>query len=258
MVLMMTVSVQELKERAMKVIIESDFRAHQESTLDRWVATFLHVNHAEHGLEHLHACRIMKLVLATIAQGDFKIKTSESEDFHAPFPELTITDYISHASRIIFDLTELSDEHREILKAIISTKLLTPRTSTHCLEVNEQGFLRELKSKRHGAIEFGKNFLHWLGDWTGANSMVEGIFLQGPALTDFGINIQMGGFGQSNLSGGQSDFGLDGHIFVYKDSGFDALLIGLEQSAPMLHSRAELPSRDDNTVGLSGTHSGFL
>jgi hypothetical protein len=85
--------------------------------------------------------------------------------------------------------------------------------------------------------------------------MVEGTRFAGPPLTDFGINILMGGFGQSNLSGGQSEFGLDGHIFVYKDSGFDALLIGLEQSAPMLHSRAELPSIDDNTVGLSGTHS---
>jgi len=60
------------------------------------------------------ACTTTKLTLACVAKGDFKTSSSLLKDktLRAPNNTFTISDYLSHASRLIFDYKGLSADHK--------------------------------------------------------------------------------------------------------------------------------------------------
>lgn len=250
----MSFSVHELKQAARLRIIQSSFEQDQKFTLNRWVDTFIYDDHSPHRVEHQNACVIIKFLLAAIALGDFQIKTDK--EYHAPTTQLQLSDYISHSSRVIIDLQSLTNpNYIATLFQIINLNALKARASTHCLEKNEKGYFVENKSKSHGGFEALKGVVHDVGEHWGINALVKGTILQGPPRTDFGINIQMGGFGRPNLSEGESKFGFDGHILMHLSPDSKGLLIGLEQSSPLSSPKNTKMVEDDNSYGLSGAHS---
>ena len=85
--------------------------------MQRWLNTFKKGNQnlatpTENEIKNKQACIIMQLVLEAIATADFTIKTTANGEFHPPSAHLQLTDYISHGSRVIFDMSNLSEEHK--------------------------------------------------------------------------------------------------------------------------------------------------
>src|SRR5580704_7903726 len=77
----------------------------QREVATQWAKTFIH-----HNLPNDIATNMTQLIMACVAQGDFKTGAylSRSNELQAPSDQLTIADYLSHASRIIINYNSLS------------------------------------------------------------------------------------------------------------------------------------------------------
>lgn len=153
----------------------------QVNVAQQWANTFIHNSKDD------HAVNMTQLLLACLACGDFGVRSylSKSSELQAPSTQLSIVDYVSHASRVILDYQELSEANRkELLKffpAPGGDNKVFARSATH--NVYRSG---------EGEIVEGKGFL--LGVIGQLPEMIK-------SALDFGINIAMGGNGQKNFYG---------------------------------------------------------
>ncbi|MCL9682618.1 hypothetical protein [Legionella maioricensis] len=183
----------------------------QHNVATQWAKTFIH-NPID------LATGMTQLVMACVARGDFKTRSylSGSSELQDPSDQLTIADYLSHASRIIIDYNSLSEENAQELLSFFpeasGTNKVFARSATHNVnQVNDK-------------VVEGKG-------------VVIGLLGQLPSIVkkplDFGINIAMGGAGQDNFYGKKiSDNGFSGHFYYHRNTEHKLLLAGLEQSAP--------------------------
>ncbi|MCW8400597.1 LepB GTPase-activating domain-containing protein [Legionella sp. PATHC038] len=165
------------------------------------------------------AVNMTQLLLACLACGDFKTRSylSKSSKLQAPSDQLTIADYVSHASRIILDYQELNGSNRKELldyfPAPDSQNTVFSRSATH-----------NVTRGIDGSVVEGKGVLL-------------GIMGQLPVMIktplDFGINIAMGGMGKTNFYGKKiANNGCSGHFYFHRNDNHSLLLLGLEQTAP--------------------------
>ncbi|HHF7368084.1 TPA: LepB GTPase-activating domain-containing protein [Legionella bozemanae] len=185
----------------------------QVNVAQQWANTFIHNSKDD------HAVNMTQLLLACLACGDFGVRSylSKSSELQAPSTQLSIVDYVSHASRVILDYQELSEANRkELLKffpAPGGDNKVFARSATH--NVYRSG---------EGEIVEGKGFL--LGVIGQLPEMIK-------SALDFGINIAMGGNGQKNFYGKKiSTNGYSGHFYFHRNDRDNLLMLGLEQSAP--------------------------
>ncbi len=197
---------QSIKEKILACSIEED----QQTVAGQWLKTFEYS-------ENNAGLSMARFVLACIAEGDFKVRPFLSQNLEAPNEVLTIIDYLSHASRIILDYQDLSGAHKEALLSFFPKPMpgnnIYSRSATHAVS-REGGTIREHKDIKLGIIGFL------------------------PALVreerDFGINIAMGGEGQTNFIGQKiTANGYSGHIYLHYQKEDSLLMFGLEQSAPL-------------------------
>jgi hypothetical protein len=194
-------------------IVASSIEQDQQTVASQWANTFLHNDSNDVGTQ------IMQLLSACVAAGDFKTRSafSSSVQLQAPNDQLTIADYLSHASRIILDYQGLSETHRKELLGYFpdpedKKNTVFSRSATHNVYRNNE------------TIVEGKG-------------LIIGFLGQLPTLLktprDFGVNIAMGGEGQQNFYGKTiSDNGFSGHVYFHKNDTDNLLMVGLEQSAP--------------------------
>ncbi|WP_241972266.1 LepB GTPase-activating domain-containing protein [Legionella cherrii] len=165
------------------------------------------------------AINMTQFLLACLACGDFKTRSylSKSSNLQAPSDQLTIADYVSHASRVILDYQELNGTNRKELlnyfPAPGSENTVFSRSATHNVTRGIDGTVIE-----------GKGVLL-------------GIMGQLPVMIktplDFGINIAMGGMGKTNFYGKKiANNGCSGHFYFHRNDNQSLLLLGLEQTAP--------------------------
>ncbi|CAM2950990.1 LepB protein [Legionella steigerwaltii] len=185
----------------------------QVTVANQWADTFIYNSKDD------IAANMSQLLLACLACGDFKTRTylSRSSELQAPSDQLTIADYLSHASRIVLDYQELTETNRKELLNYFPTpgvkNTVFSRSATHNVSRNIKGTVIE-----------GKGVLLGLAG-------------QLPSLIktpqDFGINIAMGGMGKTNFYGNKiSDNGCSGHLYFHRNDSDNLLLFGLEQTAP--------------------------
>lgn len=191
-------------------IIERTIQEDQTAVATQWLDTF------KHNAKDNAATQIAKLMVASIAQGDFKTKsTLASPDLSAPPNTLSVIDYVSHASRIVIDYKNLNPEHLKEFLAFFpqaGQKGVFARSATHAV-VREGAKITELK-----------------GFMLGVTGQLPS-FVKTPY--DFGVNIAMGGEGQVNSIGNTiSDNGFSGHVYFHHYAPDSLLMLGLEQSAP--------------------------
>ncbi len=190
-------------------IVKCSIEEDQLNVATQWAKTFVH-NPMD------LANNMAQLVMACVAMGDFKTRSymSNSSELQPPSDQLTIADYLSHASRIIIDYNSLSKGNAQELLSFFpeSGDRVCARSATHNVnQVNEK-------------VVEGKGVLIGL---TGQLPSV----IKKPR--DFGINIAMGGAGQDNFYGKKiSANGFSGHFYYHRNAEHQLLLAGLEQSAP--------------------------
>ncbi len=163
------------------------------------------------------ATNIAKLLLACVAQGDFKTSSALTKDegLTNPSDTLTAVDYLSHASRVVIDYKGLSEEN---LKEFLS---IFPNAG-------EGGVFS--RSATHGVVRNGDKVKELKG-------FMLGLVGQLPELVkyayDFGVNIAMGGEGQENYVGKKvTKNGFSGHMYFHHYFPDQLMMVGLEQSAP--------------------------
>lgn len=266
--------IQELKQAARKAIVEHDIDQDQTAIIDRWAKTFIYSTPEDKTNEE--AINMVMLSMAVVAKGDFYINIGGANaTFIPPSDVLFIADYFSHASRVMIDMIDLSSDNRDFFLTKFAKEKLNPRGSTHFTR-RKNGELIERKGLKHGAIETFKTVVHAIGEKTRIGPMARKVGIQGPDVTDFGIDIMMGGMHQENLSGGISSAGRDGHLLIYMGES-DSIMVGLEQTKPPLSAHDVSHAIDavfstgstsavsdasshadadvDNTSGLSDHHS---
>ncbi|CAM4437213.1 MAG: hypothetical protein LEGION0403_FIIPPAGN_00021 [Legionella sp.] len=193
-------------------IVASTIEQDQQTVASQWANTFLHNNPNDLGTQ------IMQLLSACVAAGNFKTRPafSSSKELQAPNDQLTIADYLSHASRIIIDYQGLSETHR--------TELLSYFPAPDSIN---SVFSR---SATHNVFRKGETI-------TEGKGIIIGLLGQLPQLLntprDFGVNIAMGGEGKQNFYDKTiSTNGFSGHVYFHKNDYDNLLMVGLEQSAP--------------------------
>jgi hypothetical protein len=196
---------------AKATIIGNSIRQDQAAVAQQWFKTFKH-NSADDP-----ATNMAKLMLACVAYGDFKTSSSllKSKELGQPNRVLSSIDYLSHASRIIFDYKNLSQQHqKEFLDYFpkAGERGVVSRCATHAA-VRNGDKIKELKGFLYGLI--GQ-----------IPSYIKNAY-------DFGINIAMGGEGQTNyINKNISKNGFSGHMYFHHYSPDQIIMAGLEQSAP--------------------------
>ncbi len=192
-------------------IIERSIEEDQKAIAYQWLSTFKH-----NELDNAANC-IAKLMLACVAKGEFKTRSSllSTNELSNPTDTLSVVDYLSHASRIILDYQGLSKEHKEELLAFFpqaGEHGVVSRSATHAV-IREDNKINELKGFMFGFVGQLRPFVK--------------------KPYDFGINIAMGGEGQINLIGKTiSANGFSGHMYFHHYAPHELLMLGLEQSAP--------------------------
>lgn len=200
-----------IKSKILSRSIDDD----QKAVVEQWANTF------KHNPKDDVAINMAKLAFAMVAAGDFKTRSSMAQtlDLIRPSKGLTTTDYLSHASRIIIDYVGLSPAHQTELSTYFPAPTLENkvvcRAATHAV----------VRSGPHTAKEFkGVNL--------GVISQLP-TFIKTPC--DFGINIAMGGAGQINLYEKTiAANGFSGHLYFHHNKAEQLLMLGLEQSAPIV------------------------
>lgn len=185
----------------------------QKAVAEQWANTF------KHSQTDKRAVQMAQLMGACIARGEFRVRDylSKSNALAAPSDQLTIIDYLSHASRIIFDYQGLSFTNRQQFLSFFplpeDASEVVCRSATHGADRNPSHEVVELKG------------------------LLLGLAGQLPAYLktarDFGINIAMGGEGQRNAN--QKTIaanGYSGHLYFHRYDEKQLLMAGLEQSAP--------------------------
>lgn len=190
-------------------IVTSSIDTDKSTVAWQWAKTFAYNDNDD------IATQMMKLVMASIACGDFKTRSSLLEDsaFTDPNAVLTVADYLSHASRIIIDYQHLSAANKaEFLAFFPQIAPVIARSATHAVE-RKDGVIKELK-----------------GFMLGVNGQLPAYIRNS---RDFGVNIAMGGQGQTNFVGQTiSANGYSGHVYFHFNSADKLILVGLEQTAP--------------------------
>ncbi|WP_454780412.1 LepB GTPase-activating domain-containing protein [Legionella sp. WA2022007384] len=197
----------EKKFDILSCTIEQD----QVAVAQQWVKTFIY------NPKNDIAVNMTQLLLSCLASGDFKVRPylSKSSELQAPSDQLTIADYLSHASRITLDYKGLTLANREELLNYFPPdgKNVFSRSATHNVR----------RGKDDKVVE-GKGFL------LGLMGQLPGL-IKTPQ--DFGINIAMGGEGQDNFYGKKiSANGYSGHFYFHRNDSDCLLMLGLEQTAP--------------------------
>jgi hypothetical protein len=184
----------------------------QVAVANQWANTFIYNSKSD------IAANMSQLLLACLAQGDFRVRSylSKSSELQAPSDQLNIVDYLSHASRIVLDYDELTGENREeLLKffpAPATENTVFSRSATHNVRRNDEHIVE------------GKGIL------LGVIGQLPGL-IKTPQ--DFGVNIAMGGDGQENFYGKKiTANGYSGHFYFHRNDSENLLMLGLEQSAP--------------------------
>ena len=223
---------EQKKILAEKRVLKNTIQQDQALITDRWANAIIHAG--PEGEEHAQAINAMLLSFATIFHGQFEIsthgKSGACSDWERPNHVLSIVDYFSHGSRVMIDLNAVSEENRNYFLTHFPKGIgdINGRASTHRSE-RVNGELVEIKSKRHGVGEEAKSFVHVLGHYTNLNYNQ---ILNGNKLTDYGINLTMGGLDQLNFIGGISKPGAgDGHL-LYHLGEANSVMLGLEQTEP--------------------------
>jgi hypothetical protein len=196
----------EVKQNILSRTIEED----QQAVINMWVKTF------KHNDEESEEIKIARLAFAMIACSDFKIKHAfATEDrLVAPSTVLTLADYLSHASRIVIDYQALSQLHREELLAYFPRHTAVSRTATHAVSRDKTGKVSELKGAQYGILGLMPSIIS--------------------KPRDFGINIAMGGNGQSNFAGRIIKAnGYSGHWYYHLEDTQQIMMMGLEQAKPL-------------------------
>ncbi|WP_454785316.1 LepB GTPase-activating domain-containing protein [Legionella sp. WA2024007413] len=183
----------------------------QAAVAEQWAKTFIY------NPKNDIAVNMTQLLLSCLASGDFKVRPylSKTSKLQAPSDQLTIADYLSHASRIILDYKGLTGANREELLNYFPPdgKNVFSRSATH-----------NVRRGMGGEIVEGKGFL------LGLMGQLPGL-IKTPQ--DFGINIAMGGEGQDNFYGKKiSANGFSGHFYFHRNDTDCLLMLGLEQTAP--------------------------
>ena len=268
-------TVSDQKQTARHNIINRTINPDQNAIIARWSDTFTHVGSSEapEKKRNSRAIQIIQVAMAAVAQGEFEISISGNtgDGFIKPSHALCVADYLSHASRVMIDYKDLSKHNMSEFLKNFPRDELSPRPSTHSTTRSaKDGILTEEKSKKHGVKGALLNVIDTVGTATKIGPVAASIGIQGPALTDFGIDIQMGGVDQPNLSGGIRERGYDGHVLIHLNTETNSVMIGLEQTRPynnndltnlmsgFFNSKSSPPNlkhEDDNTRGLSGSHS---
>ncbi len=183
------------------------------------------------------ATNITKIMLACVAFGDFKIKSAftDKQEMDNPNPILSVVDYLSHASRIIFDYSKLSSANQEVFLSffpIEGQKAAVSRCATHAVWRAEDKIIE------------GKGLFY------GARSQLPAM-VKAPA--DFGLNIAMGGSGRTNYIGKKiSNNGYSGHLYFNRNDTHQLIMAGLEQSAPVSFSSMVLGHAAESPEVQSG------
>lgn len=235
-------SVREQKRVVKKSILERSLTEDQDAVRQRWVDTLLHENTDRRGK---FVSSALLFTFCLIRHAKFEVSTSGPDvqacDFRHPDHALQVADYLSHASRIIIDTENLSPAHRENVELIFGKAanqlyhpVLESRASTHALERDKHGAMVELKSQAHGTTELLKTGVQAIGSVGDIAGLARNIGIAGPASTDYGVDVSMGGFHKPNLIGQVSDLGKDGHVLIHHPAeGMHGIMVGLEQSRPI-------------------------
>lgn len=192
-------------------ILERSIQDDQNAVAIQWAKTF------KYNAKDNVATNMAKLMLACLAQGEFKTKSTliEGNQLTAPSSALTAVDYLSHASRIIVDYSLLSE------KSLSEFLSFFPQGG-------EKGVIT--RSATHGVMRKKDQIVELKGFLLGVTGQLPSL-IRTPS--DFGINIAMGGEGQVNLIGKKiTDNGFSGHLYFNHSKADKLLMFGLEQSAP--------------------------
>ncbi len=171
----------------------------------------------KHNPENNLASNMLKILLSCVARGDFKTRSSllKDDQLSAPSAQLTVADYVSHASRIILDYRELSAANKLELLAFF------PQPGGNNVIS---------RSATHAVIRKGADVVELKGFLLGLNGQLPSSV---KTLYDFGANIAMGGEGQTNFVGKRiTENGYNGHMYYHHYTHHELLMAGLEQSAP--------------------------
>ncbi|WP_156812311.1 hypothetical protein [Legionella tunisiensis] len=125
-----------------------------------------------------------RLLMSCVAKGAFLVRDFSTTLLQSPYASFSIADYLSHGSRIVIDYHELSPEQRDEFLHLIPDTLnpdCIARSATHDASRNTEGLIIE-----------GKGFL------LGMKGQLPAVL---KSYCDFGINIAMGGDGQTNEVG---------------------------------------------------------
>lgn len=214
--------------KAKTTILKNSIKQDQLAVAQQWLKTFKH-----NGSDDT-ATNISKLLLACVAQGEFKTRSSlvKNKELTNPSDVLTSIDYLSHASRVIVDYKNLSTENLKEFLAFFP-------------EAGSKGVVS--RSATHGVIRKGEKVTELKG-------FMLGVIGQIPTLIktpyDFGVNIAMGGEGEQNLVGKViNKNGFSGHMYFHHYAPDQLMMLGLEQSAPsssILEAIWGHPKEDEN------------
>lgn len=192
-----------------KEILSSSRQKDKERVARKWANTFFFNNDA--------ATAAARLLMSCVAKGELLVRDFSTTVLQSPYAAFSIADYLSHGSRIVIDYRELSPEHRDELLRFIPDTLnpdCVARSATHDASRNGDGLIIE-----------GKGFL------LGMKGQLPSVL---KSYCDFGINIAMGGDGQTNEVGKTiRSNGYSGHFYIHRNDAQQLLMLGLEQTAPV-------------------------
>ncbi|MDX1836162.1 hypothetical protein DIZ81_02980 [Legionella taurinensis] len=198
-----------LKEQIVARSIDEDQRA----VAEQWATTF------KHSQTDKRAVQMAQLMAACIARGEFRVRDylSKNEALQPPSDQLSVIDYLSHASRIIFDYNGLSIENRREFLTFFplpeDDSAVVSRSATHGVDRDKSNAIVELKGLMLGLAGQLPTYLK--------------------TARDFGVNIAMGGEGQRNANQKTiTPNGYSGHLYFHRYDEKQLLMAGLEQSAP--------------------------
>ncbi|KTC93912.1 hypothetical protein [Legionella cincinnatiensis] len=196
---------------AKTTIIKNSIKEDQLAVAQQWLKTF------KHNASDDPATNISKLLLACVAQGEFKTRSSlvKTKELTNPSDVLTSIDYLSHASRVIVDYKNLSTENLKEFLAFFP-------------EAGSKGIVS--RSATHGVIRKGEKITELKGFMLGVMGQIPTL-IKTPY--DFGVNIAMGGENEKNLIGKNiNKNGFSGHMYFHHYTPDQLMMLGLEQSAP--------------------------
>ena len=234
-------SVHDKKQAARRAILEHSIEEDQAQVIDRWLKTIIYSGPANEPNDQ--AVTAILLFMACVAAGTFEISLKGESGkpglWTQPSDVLSIADYLSHGSRVMIDLEGLSQENiNTFLEYFPKGKNQeNMRISTHSVIRDSSGELVEKKGIFEAFGKVSQTVVHNIGNYISwfaniFNERAKETCYEGKPITDFGVNVMMGGIDQLNLIGETSQLGSDGHLYMYLGEKLKAVMIGLEQAKP--------------------------